>query len=406
MTVVTHTLPADLIAGLRDQDEAAIQRGFQELFPVLLQEADAELHDTAAAGRVVERAFVHLMSSDMTGAAPVDVDRELERSIRQAISRELSRVAALRRFEHNEGVTHRDPHALAPVDADRVWQRIQKALHAEKVTSRPSQEEAIHVAAAHMAGAMAGRRKVSLPLIVFGIVALAAAGYALSRIDPRPSEQFILGELASPTARLITASRGQVGNLSLGDETVVKLAADSRLRVSKNFAEKMRAVSVDGAASFDVARGSSPLELRATGVAISADSGTVAVVAGAGRPTLVRVTSGSPRITVGDSSWTAPAGQTFIVAGGKVQAAGPVDIENGLAWLDGRFVVNGTITDAVQAMRRWYDADVGIGDASIATWPAQVSGSLESLSSAISSLEKSAKVKMIWQNQHMVLYRR
>jgi ferric-dicitrate binding protein FerR (iron transport regulator) len=149
-----------------------------------------------------------------------------------------------------------------------------------------------------------------------------------------------------------------------------------------------------------------PFELRLAGVALSATEGQIDVRSQAGRPTLVRVVSGSPEVRVGDSTWIAAAGQTFVLDGGNVRQATAGEIDEALGWMEGRFVVNGTVRDVVDGFRRWYDADVGIGDNSIADRPAQVVGSLESLTSSIQALEKSAGVKMTWSNRHMLLFRK
>ncbi|MEO5567141.1 MAG: hypothetical protein ABIR92_01530, partial [Gemmatimonadaceae bacterium] len=111
--------------------------------------------------------------------------------------------------------------------------------------------------------------------------------------------------------------------------------------------------------------------------------------------------------TVGDSTWTAAVGESFIVpVGGAARTATPAELEEAFGWIEGRFVMNGTIRDIVGGFRRWYDVDVGIGDASIADRPAQASGSLQSLSSSLTSLEKSANVKMIWVDRRMMLFRK
>jgi hypothetical protein len=63
MTVLTHSIPSDLMAGIRTGDEQALERGFQEIFPALLKEADEKVHDPATAARVVEKAFLHVLNS-------------------------------------------------------------------------------------------------------------------------------------------------------------------------------------------------------------------------------------------------------------------------------------------------------------------------------------------------------
>jgi ferric-dicitrate binding protein FerR (iron transport regulator) len=408
MTVLTHSIPSDLMAGIRTGDEQALEHGFQEIFPTLLKEADEKLHDPASSARVVEKAFLQVLNARESITDPEALDHALEQAMHQAIVREQSRLGALRRFEHNEHVTHKPHHPATEVDAAHVWAHIKAARnHATAESGRPSVEEAKHRTVAHMADAMSNKRKLSISLIVIGVLALCAVAYGLTRLDPRPSEKFILGELTSSQARQISANRGQIGNLSLGDETAVKLGAGSRMRVTKSFGEaRLRAVSVDGAASFTVAPYKTALELRAPGVAIAATDGRVDVRGEQGVPTIVRVVSGSPLITVGDSTWTAAAGQSIAVADGKFRPATAAELDEAFGWLEGRFVVNGTVRQVVAGFQRWYDVDVGIGDNSIAERPAQVTGSLESLTSAMASLEKSAKVRMQWYNQRMLLYGR
>jgi ferric-dicitrate binding protein FerR (iron transport regulator) len=405
MVVQSHSIPADLVAAVRDGNEQVIERAFTELFPALVSEAESQLHDRASAVRVVERAFQQVLVEK-----PGDIeslDRFLTQSIHQAAVREQSRLAALRRFEHNEGVAHHEPRAGDPADAAQSWKHIREARARVAAGHAPvDPKEAQHVAASHLSAAMKrDNRRWSIPLIVGAIVVLSVAGYGVSKIDTRPSEKFVMAQLNAATARSINTPSGQVGNISLTDGTAMKIAAGSQLKVVNNFGEQLRAVLVRGTASFTIAPHKRPLELRGKDVAISATEGRVDLRAEDNRPALVRVVSGSPQITVGDSSWVAAPGQAFVVDNGVRQASAP-EIEEAFAWLDGRFAVKGTVREVVASIRRWYDMDVGIGDNSIAEWPAEATGSLESLTSAISSLEKSAKVKMEWQNRQMLLFKK
>src|SRR5438128_4718150 len=83
MAVTSHSIPADLVAGVRTGDDQSIERGFHALFPALVAQADADLHDTASSSRVVEKAFLQMMS----GEPPADAqafDRALSQAIHQA----------------------------------------------------------------------------------------------------------------------------------------------------------------------------------------------------------------------------------------------------------------------------------------------------------------------------------
>lgn len=408
MTTHTHRIPPDLMEGLRTGDEQALEQGFLALFPILVNEADEDLHDRSSASRVAERAMLQIIGAASPITSPESLGAALEQAMHQAVVREKSRLAALRRFDHNEGMDHREHHAPTDVDPAKAWERFRHARnHSASENARPSAAEMKHVAAVHMADAMNDKRKWSIPLIIVGVLALCVAAFGLMRIDLRPGEKFITSELTSATARVIRSGNGQVGDLSLADGTGARLAAGSTLRVSKGIANDLRAASLDGAGSFTFAAAERPFELRVKDVAVSAAGGQIDVRAYGAKPTLIRVVSGTPEMRVGDSTWIAAAGQSFAVPGaGTIRPATDAELEEAFGWMEGRFVVNGTIQDVVAAFRQWYDADVGIGDASIADWPAQVTGSLESLSSSMSSLEKSAKVKMQWVNRRMLIFRR
>jgi ferric-dicitrate binding protein FerR (iron transport regulator) len=406
MTVLTHAVPDDLIAGLRTGDDQLIERGFHELFPGLLADADAALHDQASASRVVERAFGRLLAVP-PGADPTAVRGALEHEMHQAIVREQSRLAALRRFEHNEHVDHSGQHHTEASTAQVAWSHILDArTRAAQPHVAPDAKEAQHLAAEHMSAAMGDRNRWSIPLIIGAVIVLGAGGYALMRVDGRPSDQFITAQLNSSTARTISSSAGRTGNVSLADETAIRIGAGSSVKVVNNYGEKLRAISVQGAVSLAIASQRLPLEIRAKGVALSAADGKLDVRSDDGRPTIVRVVAGAPRITVGDSIWVAAAGQSYAIDGIKLRSATAAEIDESFGWLDGRFVVNGTVREVVAGFRRWYDVDVGIADGSIADSPAQVSASLDSFSSALGALQQSAKVRMIWQDRHMLLFRK
>lgn len=406
MAVTSHSIPADLVAGVRTRDDQAIERGFQELFPSLIAQADADLHDKASSARVVEKAFLQVMSGDPPADAAA-FDQALSQAIHQSVVREQSRLAALHRFERNEGVAHHAAHAEAS-DAANSWKHIQEARTRAAATHAPvDAAQARHAAASHVAMAGGGRenKKWFIPLLI-GVLLVGGGAYGITRMDLRPSEQFVISQLNSSQAKTMGTRAGQVGTMSLADGSTLKVAAGTQLKLNQGFGEKLRAVLIKGGASFKVAADKKPLEIRAKDIAVSATDGQVDVRADENRPGLVRIVAGTPRITVGDSSWVAAAGQTVVVDKGAIRTASADELDEAFAWMEGRFLVNGTVRDVVTAIRRWYDMDVGIGDNSIAELPARASGTLESLTPTLASLEKSAKVKMQWQNRQMLLFKK
>jgi ferric-dicitrate binding protein FerR (iron transport regulator) len=412
MTAPIHTIPRDLVDGLLTGNETTLEHGFRELFPTLAHEAAEELQDSSSAGRVVERAFLRVLNEKSAITNSDSLDVALQRAMHDCVVREKSRRAALHRFEHNEGVQARKSPRIAVTSAetDQAWGRIQKARHPEASPSAEaltSATAAKHRAAVHVADAMGQRSKWTIPAIVLGLIAVCGGAYGLSRIEIKPGEQDITRALMSMDAQTLAAGNGQIGSVSLADESQVKLGAGSHLRVSKDFGQAMRVIGLNGTAAFTVAPAKPAFELRVNGVALSLASGRLDVSGDSLGPTLVRVIAGPVQVTARDSAWTATAGQVFLVeTTGKVRAPVALEIVESLGWLDRRFAATGSVSDAVAKINRWYGADVGIGDASIADRPVEVTGSLDSLSSTIKALERSARAHMQWSKAgQMVLYR-
>jgi ferric-dicitrate binding protein FerR (iron transport regulator) len=403
MAVTSQSIPADLVGALRGGDEQAIERGFHQLYSTLVAEADAQLNDKASASRVAEKAFMQVMASPPPDLMALET--ALNQALHQIAVREQSRLGALKRFEHNEGVGHVGKREAA--DSKQAWAHIRETRARAAAGHHVDAKEDQHKSAAHMAAAMKERsRGGQVALIAGAIIVVALAGYGLTTMDSKPSEKFVLGQLNAATARAIGTPNGKVGNISLSDGTEMKIAAGSNIKTVANFGEKLRAVLVKGAASFSIAADKKPFELRGKDIAISATDGKIDIRADENRPGLVRIVAGTPSVTIGDSTWVAGPGQTYVADKGGIRAATPDEVEEAFAWMDNRFVVNGTLREITDGIRRWYDMDVGIGDNSIADWPAKATGTLDSVSSVIRSVEKSAKVRMQWQGRQMLLFRR
>jgi ferric-dicitrate binding protein FerR (iron transport regulator) len=402
MAVTSQSIPADLVGALRARDEQAIERGFHQVFPALVAEADALLNDKASASRVAEKAFMQIMASPPADIAALE--QAFNQTIHQIAVREQSRLGALKRFDHNEGVGHAAKREAG--DSKQAWAHIKDTRARAAAGHHVDAKEGQHTSAAHMAAAMQEKSRTGqVALIAGAILVVALAGYGLTKMDSRPSEKFVMGQLNASTARAIGTPRGKVGNVSLADGSEMKIAAGSNIRTVASFGEKLRAVLVTGAASFTIAADKKPFELRGKDIAVSATEGKVDIRADDNRPGLVRIVAGTPTITIGDSTWVAAAGQSYVSDKG-IRAATPDELEEAFSWMDNRFVVNGTLREVTDGIRRWYDMDVGIGDNSIADWPAKATGTLDSVTSVIRSLEKSSKVKMQWQGRQMLLFRR
>src|SRR4051812_20120789 len=166
----TRTIPQELLDGIRNSDDAAIERGFRAIFPSLIAEATQQTENPSSAALIVGKAFLKVMSAGKSIASLEQLDAAIHTAIHEAVVRDQSRRAGVHRFEHNEGVSA--SHASAPltpatVDVDQVWSRVKQANEALKHPSKPaSSADMGHRAASHMADAMDRKNKWAIPVAI------------------------------------------------------------------------------------------------------------------------------------------------------------------------------------------------------------------------------------------------
>jgi len=402
----TRTIPQDLLNGIRTGDDAAIERGFRSIFPSLLAEATPLAENPSSAGLVVGKAFLKVIASPENASSADTLDAALRAAIHESAVRDKSRRAAVHRFEHNEGVGgHAAPLTNATVDVDQIWTRVKQAREALKNPSKGHGPDG-HLAASHMTGAMGRTNKWAIPVAIFAIAVVAVGVYAVSKADRGgPRESDITTALIAADGQTLVSGDGQIGNISLSDETAVKLAYASKLRVPKKL-DTWRAIGINGAASFTVPAGSRPFELRGNRFGISMPSGTVDVSADSTAPiTVVRIRAGSGTMHVGDSSWLAPAGKAYVIESGpKIREASFEDLSDAFSWINGRFSGKGKLSDLVVKLTHAYGQEVGLGDSKIGDRQAVATGALDSLRATIATVEKSAKVKVSGVNGKWILF--
>ena len=191
--------------------------------------------------------------------------------------------------------------------------------------------------------------------------------------------------------RLIATAKGQRAEIRLADGSRVVLGVDSRLHVASDFGDSARDLYLDGTAYFDVVHDSTrPLRIH-TSNAVTEDvgtrfvvtayraSGSTQVVVESGTVTMrpVRVASASRvELTAGDMGRLAP--------NEAVPAVRVVDTAAYTAWMRGRLDFrDAPLSDVVAELRRWYDVDVRIGDASLGAMPLSASFDAESFRQAL-----------------------
>jgi ferric-dicitrate binding protein FerR (iron transport regulator) len=172
----------------------------------------------------------------------------------------------------------------------------------------------------------------------------------------------------------------------------------------------MRAVKLDGEATFTVAPGRSrAFELRAGNNAKVVVTGTVLTVRSFSSESTVVVflkegSAGVSRVGSRDTARVVTAGHALVIpkSGAMRQPTGP-ELEEATSWNDHTLTVaNRQLRDALPQLRRWYGIDIKVPDLPLLDRPVTIQASLDSPKEAITAIEQSANVKFGYDDKTMV----
>ena len=413
MTAAFAPINQTVFTGFQQGDERAFEQIFRDAFPALAASAMADAGDEVCAARAVEGAFLDAWAQRDQFEAPEALEACLRKAVHNRALRERGRRAALHRFEAHEGVSHA-PRSTAgtPLTADAIWAHLNTVLHTPKPdqesTARVRADVSRHEAAAHV-GAIAKREKGVPALLMALVAALVVGGIAVLVwfLNPSGGDAGVDSALASPEARVRATGPGQRAVVELLDQSRVALGPDSRLRIPPGFGERLRAVGLEGAASFTVpAGGERPFLLRAGSATIRV-TGTAFDVAAfpADDVVTVRVREGQVEVTALEKTRTLQAGGVLAVdEDGQMSEPGSVDVEQALGWADDQFVVvDRPLREVVPLLNRWYGLDLNVADAALLDRKATVRAPLSSSRKAIEAVEATAEVKFGYQGENKVL---
>lgn len=400
----------DVLAGVRLGDESALERLYREHFDALVEEATTHAGEAGIAPRVVEVAILQAWERHEQFETPAALEAFLHRAVHDAAIREKSRRAALHRFEAHEGVHVPRGNSHARVDVDESWRHVTEAIHAPPpdaaAVAQHKAEVSRHVAAEHLAH-VARRRSpwLTLGYVVAASAVVAAILYGIFRETPEAKAGRFL---RSPDAREIISRFAQIGNVTLDDQTRVTLGADSRLRIPPGFNTEVRAVGVEGTATFEVTQaGELPFEVRlgevavvATGTKFAVNFDTLTTTA------LVRVDEGTVNVRFGETIRPVAAGATLEVdRAGEMREPTKDAVAEALGWTTGRVViVNRTLREALEQTRRWYGIALIPADIKLMDRTVSVDAPIDSSQAMIADLEATGNMKFGWEDKTMVLY--
>ena len=401
--------PAPLTAltpGLLDSEDA-LKRVFMAQHDALNAEATAHLGDAAPAlgTKVVEGAFVRAWDARGTIQTPEDLHKFLIADVHHAAARALSRRVAAHRFAGHTASDH--AHVVRPATAEESWEHIHHALHGEE--HKPGTLAAVAAASRHgAADHIGGLAKTGNVWVAVGagvvIIALAIGGVLVMN---KLGENTKLAKAVNSTeVRPVTTPSGRTGNVSLNDGSTAHLAPETVLSIPEQFGLQLRAVKIEGAASFDVAPG---LEKELHVFARNADivakgtSFTVSAYPGDSAVTVV-VGEGSVEVRRGEDVMPVAAGAGVVVKdGAAMRAASDAERDVAAGWRTGTLAVSGKqLRDALALIKRWYGFEIRVPDLALLDRPVEMKASADSAMQAIAQVEKSAGVKFGYIGPNMV----
>jgi transmembrane sensor len=257
-------------------------------------------------------------------------------------------------------------------------------------------------------------RRAAAALVLAGGLGTAVWYLGARRPEPPPAVAAIM--------KTVATSAGQRATLTLSDGTRVTLGVASTLHYPADLTGAARTVELDGEAYFEVrhdarrpfvvrtahavardigtrfvVRAYSDLpntdivvtdgvvELRAARPAVQPADAKRAIVQRPGSHTALATTEGSGRDAGG--VLLGPADRGRIDARGKIHRMSGVDTTSALAWARGELVFNDTpLRAVVTELRRWYDADITVGDDVVAARPLTASFDNEPLDVVLKAL--------------------
>lgn len=389
-------------------DEQALKRAFDANYDSALESARSQLGDaTSLAPRVVEVAFVNAWNQRDTLATDEEFKTMLADEIRHGAARALSRRASGHRFGSVGGGTQTGPHAVAAkADAPYVWSQIERTIHGEGHSAEAHAAVATasrHEAATHMKS-VAKRRSWAIPIAV-GIVTIAVAIGAALYVDRLGEDEAIVTAVSQQGIQPIASNSGQIGTVTLGDGTKMKIGPETRVAIPDGFPTKIRAVKVDGTASFEVAPGL-PLPFRVVAKRVHfIATGTKFVISAFPNDSAVgvQVREGTVTIKGAGKPTTVSANQVALVEHGAIRQPTEDELAQAFGWVDGRIAVqHKQLRTVVEALTRWFNYDVKVTDLPLLDREASFSVPLDSSRLAISQVEQSANVKFAYEGETKV----
>ena len=388
-------------------DEQALKRAFDANYDACLASAKSQLGDAASlAPRVVEVAFENAWNQRAVFATPDQLNTFLTDEIRHGSARALSRRFSGHRMGAMGGGAQAETHTASQADAAKVWSQIERTIHGEGNSAEANAAAATagrHDAAVHMKSV--AKRRSWAPAIAIGVVALGLALAGAVYMNRIGEDDAILSAVSAQGIQPIASSPGQIGSLTLGDGSKMRIGPETKVMIPDGFPTKIRAVKVEGTAFFDVAGGQQlPFRVVAKRMQFIA-TGTKFVVSAYPNDSgaRVHVLEGTVTAKAGKKSSAVTAGQSLVITADTMHPPTDAERAEAFGWIDGQISVqHKQLRTVVEALTRWFNYDVKVPDLPLLDRDASFDVPLDSSRLAISQVEKSANVKFAYEGETKV----
>jgi ferric-dicitrate binding protein FerR (iron transport regulator) len=256
------------------------------------------------------------------------------------------------------------------------------------------------------------KKKAPVFVIAAVVVILAVAGYFLLH-DPNKAGRELGQKLNNPEAHSIPSGKGQVGSVTLPDETVAKLGSESSVKIPVQFNQTVHGVSVLGTAMFTVkpisGKDAMPFRARARNVDVSSMGGSFAMRAYDNEDKDVMVVAREGALTVNPDNKEADTQQLAVGNGiaidkdGKTRPLTKEETDQAFSWADGNLtLINAPLSKAVMMMDRWYSTVVRM-EKGIDSKPVTAVIPLESSKKALDAISTAASVHTVFHGDSLYL---
>ncbi|MGH7656377.1 MAG: FecR domain-containing protein [Gemmatimonadaceae bacterium] len=382
MALTVPSVDSATIKALRKSDVSALERIHRAVYAAIAAEGTKQTGDAAAGSAVAEMAMIQLWENRGNIEDAAELEHAIHAAVRGAVTREQRRRAANKDTAKPDG------------NIDTAWKHVSAEVSKGPGGFASPKHATPHVKVAKPKSDGGGRGA----LIAVGVLLLIGAAYGAYYVTQRGTHDLAASSYTLPDAKSVAVTPGQRGNLPLGPGDTVAIGSDTKIVEGGDYGTKVRAVKVDGSASFRVSNGLH-FEVSAKNASIVASGGAFAVRDYADDPAvMVRVKEGEVKVDAGSEARTLHAGQAVAVAKDGTMSEPTADaVDQAFSWTDGKLTfANAPLKVVMGEMARWYNVPVTAKDTSLYSRPVTMSVELTSSKDAIAALEQSANVKFVY----------